>query len=285
MDVSKVDLVFWAANVAGHDLLTGAEGVAEGGFSSISVLTGQLEAWEAEGRTLENLRDEMAARGAPISAVDPYLAWYPGYDINAATGEAAAHLRASEDDVLRYAEALGVTFVTVVGPFSGPDGSFDEAVENLGRLADRTAEIGVRPHLEIIPTTKVPDLETGMKFVQAVNRPNFGLLLDTYNLGRSGMDPAELDRVPLEMIFQIQLADAAAEPKGTDYFDDAFHYRELPGQGELQVAEMVSRIAAKGPLPPTGPEVFSDAMNARSASEAGRVSGEVCRDFLAGIEV
>ena len=273
-------LVFWAGCQMYTDILDRAEGLHAGGFAASSCLVGDLVAWERSGRSLGQLRRELDAREMPIGTVDPYLAWYPTFDPHHVSGAAAAHLGATEDDALRYAEEMGATYFSVVGPFDGPDGSFEECVENLGRFADRAAAIGVRPHLEIIPTTKVPDLETALALVSAVDRPNFGLLMDTYNLARAGISAADLERVPRELVFQIQLADAPAVRHGTDYFDDAFHYRQLPGEGELAVAEMVQCFARKGPLPPTGPEVFADDLNAMPPAAAGRRSGEITRAFL-----
>jgi sugar phosphate isomerase/epimerase len=258
-----------------------AEGARAGGFAAVSTLAGELAAWEADGRSLPTLRRELELREAPVNCVDPFVAWYPGYEPGRVRGEASAHLRASEDDVLRYCEELGAPFVTVVAPFVGRVGDFGEVVERLGRFADRAATVGVRPHLEMVPTTLVPDLASALALVRAVDRPNLGLLVDTYNLCRGGMVMDELDDVPLELVFELQLADAPAVAVGDSYFADALHRRQLPGLGELPVHEIVARLAAKGPLPPTGPEVFADDLAEMPAVDAARLAGQVTRDFLA----
>jgi len=283
MSVPDQELVLWAGCVIRHGLLERAEAVRAGGFSSLSVLTGELVAWEEGGRSLAELRRELRAREAPISAIDPFVTWYPGYDPQAVDGEVALHLRASEDDVLRYCEELGARFITVVGPFVAPPADFERAVASLGRFADRAAKIGVSPHVEMVPTTRIPDLASAMALVRAVGRANLGLLLDTYNLCRAGVAISELDEVPRETVFQLQLADAPAQPIGHTYFDDALHRRQLPGLGELPLREIVERLTAKGPLPPTGPEVFADDLAAMSATSAGRLAGETTRAFLASL--
>jgi 4-hydroxyphenylpyruvate dioxygenase len=170
----------------------------------------------------------------------------------------------------------------VLGPFfQEQDAPFEEAVERLGAFADRAATIGVRPHIEIVPTTKVPDLATGLALVRAVNRPNLGLLLDTYNLARTGMDVKELDDVPHELIFEIQLADAPLKPRGASFWEEATSLRELPGEGELPVAEMLALIARKGPLPPIGPEVFQAELVALAPIAAGERAAAATRKVLA----
>jgi sugar phosphate isomerase/epimerase len=275
------EFVLWGGCVMRHPLLDRAEAVEAGGFSSMSVQTGDISRFLAGGGSLTDARRELESRGAPICCVDPFLGWYPGYDPATARGEAAAELRATEDEVLRWAEELGATSITALGPFHGASASFDEAADSLGAFVDRAGAAGLRIQLEPIPTTKVPDLASGLALLEAVSRPNLGLVLDTYNLFRGGLTPDQLDGVSHEQIFAIQLADAeTAEPKGTDYFEDAYHHRALPGEGVLPMEDVIRRLTAKGPLAPLGPEVFSDALLSLPPAPAGRRCADSTRQFL-----
>jgi sugar phosphate isomerase/epimerase len=280
---SGMPLTLWAACVAGRGLLERSDAVAAGGFAAMTAFTGDVLEYEQTGGSLPALRRELAAREAPITTIDPYFAWYPGFDPSVAPPEVAKHFEATTDDLLRYADDLGATYISVLGPFFQDDlqPPFDEVVESLGAFVDRAAAAGLRPHLEIVPTTKIPDLATGLALVRAVNRPNLGLLLDTYNLARTGLQVDELDDVPHEVVFQIQVADAPREPRGASFWEEATGLRELPGEGELPVAEMLERLARKGPLPPTGPEVFQAALGALAPAEAGQRSAETTRAVLA----
>jgi sugar phosphate isomerase/epimerase len=283
---TDVPLVLWAANAMNHPLLERAEAVEPGGFDSMSLFTADIDACtESTGWSLAKLRGELEARGGKVSAIDPYLGWYPGWDPASVEGEAAALLKATEGDVLRFGNELGAPFLTLVAPFGGPVPEFDAIVESLGAFADNAAKAGVRPHLEVVPTSRVADVATALALVEAVDRENLGLLLDTYNMARGGNDPSELDPVPIERVFHIQLADAAADQLGADYFEDALHYRELPGDGGLEITEYMRRFAAKGELPPIGPEVFSDRLGAMSALEASLECGEKCRGFLDSVGI
>jgi sugar phosphate isomerase/epimerase len=278
-------LTLWAACVGQYGILERAEAVRAGGFTGMSVFTGELARHEQQGGSLAGLRRELAAREAPITCIDPYFPWYPGFDPALALPEVAIHFQHTEDDVLRYAEELGVRYLSVLGPFfhDGIDAPFHAQVEALGAFADRAAAIGLRPHLEIVPTTKIPDLAAGLALVRAVGRPNLGLLLDTYNLCRGGLDPAELDDVPAAWIFQMQLNDAPAVPRGASFWEEATSLRELPGDGELPLVDMLGRIARKGPLPPLGPEVHRAAFAGVPAAEIGRVTAAATRRLLADV--
>jgi sugar phosphate isomerase/epimerase len=277
------DLVYWAANSMPHSILTRAEAVSAGGYAGMSCMVGDLAGWEDSGRSIVELRRELDAREARVTTIDPFLAWYPGFDPEYPTGVAAKysdHLVMDEEKLYRWADALGAAHVSTLGTFDGPTASFDEAVEALGGFADRAAAKGIRPHLEPIPSTKVHDLRASLDFVQAVGRPNLGLLLDTYNLGRAGVQPAELDDVPLDLVFQLQLADGEGIEEGVDYFADAFHHRSLPGQGSFPAVEMIAALARQGPLPPSGPEVLNPELHALHPREAGVTAAAATRDFL-----
>ncbi len=278
------ELFFAAGTLLSHHILERAEAVGAGGFSSTSCFVGDLLAWEADGRTIAELRDEMNMRGAPIDTVLPIVSWHPRWDPANPTGPAAKHgglhVTATRDDAIRWADELGATRITTVGPWGGPDAPFEELVDALGEFADRAAVIGAGLQIEIVPTSKVPDVRTALALARGVGRSNVGLLLDTYNLCRGGVDLGDLDEVPLEMVFGLELADAAADAKGADYFDDALHWRLLPGDGDLDVAGVVARLAARGPLPACGFEVMSDELNSRPAREVGRIAGESTRAFI-----
>jgi sugar phosphate isomerase/epimerase len=280
------ELVYWASNSMPHHILERAEAVGPGGYAAMSCMVGDLAAWEDSGRTLAELRRELDAREVRVSTIDPYLAWYPGFDPDHPTGVAAKHrehLVMTEEKLVRWADALGATHVSTLGTFDGPAASFDETVEALGGFAQRAQAHGIRPHLEQIPTTKVHDLDDALAFVRAVDEPNLGLLLDTYNLGRAGVAPEALEAVPLELVFQLQRADGAGIEDGVDYFADAFFKRALPGEGSFPAAEMIAALARQGPLPPSGPEVLYPELHALAPRDAGVLAAEVTRRFLADV--
>jgi sugar phosphate isomerase/epimerase len=281
--MTEPDLIYWASNSMPHHVLDRAEAVAPGGYSAMSCMVGDLAAWEGSGRSLAELRRELDAREVRVTTIDPYLAWYPGFDPERPTGVAAKHrehLVMTEEKLFRWADALGATFVSTLGTFDGPTAPFEEAVEALGAFADRAAAHGIRPHLEQIPTGKIHDLDTALAFVRAVDRPNLGLLLDTYNLGRAGVAPEALEAVPLELVFALQLADGEGIEDGVDYFADAFFKRALPGHGSFPDVEMIAALARQGALPPTGPEVLYPELHALHPREAGLLTAAATRRFL-----
>jgi sugar phosphate isomerase/epimerase len=244
-----------------------------------------LYAWEAQGQSLAGLRRELASREAPISCLDPYLGWYPGFDPTTVGGERAAYVRASKEDVFRFADAVAALSVNLVAPYGSGDVPHASVVESLGRFADRSAAAGLRLQLEVVPTSRIRDLQAAVELVTDVGRSNVGLLADTYNLARGGVEPRELDQIPRALIFAMQIADGPAAVPAGGYGFESLHCRLQPGMGELNVGLYLDRMARHGTLPPLGPEVFDDRLSELPALTAAGICGRATRYLLATVEL
>ena len=282
VDDRSLPLVLWAACLLPHDLVARAEALVAGGFSAMTASAEDFITIESErGWSLEQIATELRAREAPITVVDGYLGWYPGWQPGDARGPYAAALNATSDAVLRYADVLGADSVTLLGPFDGgTPAPAAEVCEALGKFADLAGEHGLRIHVEVVPTSRVPDLQTGWEIVREVDRDNVGLVLDTFHLARSGCTTSMLDRVPLEKIFHLQICDGPIIPLIDNYLEEVVTHRLFAGDGEMPVAELVQSIARRGPLPQIGPEVFSAELWAMSPDAAGRLCAQRTREFL-----
>jgi sugar phosphate isomerase/epimerase len=279
-----VPLVFWDGCVFEQDVFGRAEAMLAGGFSSMSVLSRDLVQLERAGDSVAQLARELREREVRVSVIDAYLGWYPGLDSNPISGPYADLVDISADAVLRYAETLEAESITVGGPFDGrAPAPLEAVIEGLGAFAERAATVGVRLHLELIPTTTVPDLRTALLIVNGVDRDNAGLVLDTFHLGRSACRPEDLDAVPLEKVFQIQLCDGPLVATVSDYFEEALTSRVFAGEGELPVRAYAEHLIRDGHFPAVGPEVFLPQLNSMAPAEAGRLCGENTRAFLASL--
>jgi len=128
-------LFLWAGCVASHDVLARAEAVHAGGFKAMSIMCADLAGLkESRGWDASRVAAELRARETRATVIDPYLDWYPGWDASGAAGPHGGGLRASESDVLRYADAMGAESVSVLGPFSGEAADPAAVVDALGAL-------------------------------------------------------------------------------------------------------------------------------------------------------
>jgi sugar phosphate isomerase/epimerase len=275
MGADDRELVLWAGCVQGHALLARAEAVAAGGFAATSVTSGELLDFERGGGSLRDLARDMRDRGGPLTILDSFLTWYPGGSRTPGAAE-----EASPETMLRFAEELGARSTTLNTPYTGDPAPVEEVADALGRFADRAAEIGLLAHLEQIPTSMVPDLGTALEIVRAVDRPNAGLVLDTFHLARSGCTPAQLTAVDPAKVFHVQLCDGPVTPRVPDYYEEAVTYREFAGEGEMQVVELARALEGIGALGHVGPEVFLRALDEMTPADAGRLCREKTDAFL-----
>jgi sugar phosphate isomerase/epimerase len=254
-----------------RDLLARADATVAGGFACMSVICGDLVAHERAGGSVRQLARELEARGAPIPILDPFLAWYPGWTGPQISGYQGDAQNVDADTVLRFAEELGARSLSVLAPFHGSPAPREEVLDALGVFADRAAAIDLLLHIEVIPTSMVPDLASGWDMAEGVGRDNVGLVLDTFHLGRSGTTAEDLSAIPADRIFHVQLCDAPREPRLPDYFEEAVTIRDFAGDGELGVLGMARCLDAMGALDNVGPEVFSAELDAMSPVEVGQL--------------
>lgn len=143
--------------------------------------------------------------------------------------EFARNLRraARKFDVMRR---LGVGLLLVCSNVS-PRTAHDDALAatHLGVLADAAADQGIRIAYEALAWgAAVNTYEHAWRIVQAANRPNLGLCLDSFHILARDGDPRGIEQIPGDKIFFLQLADA---PLSTmDILQWSRHLRCFPGR-------------------------------------------------------
>src|SRR5262249_33553105 len=137
--------------------------------------------------------------------------------------------------------------------------SLADAAARLADLCDLAAERGLAISYEFLPPTAVPDLATAARLLDAVDRDNFGLVLDTWHwfLQSGGPDPDTLRGIPPDRIHILQINDAPSDI-GDDWALATMTARLLPGDGVVDTAELLAVLDEIGASPVIITEVFSD---------------------------
>jgi sugar phosphate isomerase/epimerase len=115
----------------------------------------------------------------------------------------------------------------------------------------------MRPELEFMPFSGVPDLAAAMRIVRAAERPNSGVLFDVCHFVRSGGLIGDIDAAAAARIVSIQLGDGPRKAPA-DLRDEAMFHRISPGEGEFEVAGLVAALVGAGAEDRTriGPEIY-----------------------------
>lgn len=140
-------------------------------------------------------------------------------------------------------------------------GGIDRMAEDFAALGDIARSHGVRVGFEALAWGRhVNDHRDAWEVVRRADHPNVGLILDSFHtLGRK-IDPDTIRRIPGDRIFFVQLADAPAIDMDLLYWSR--HFRNMPGEGDLDVTRFMQAVIATGYSGPLSLEIFNDQFRA-----------------------
>lgn len=140
-------------------------------------------------------------------------------------------------------------------------GGIDRAAADFHALGDMAAPRGIRVGYEALCWGRhVDDHRDAWEVVRRADHPNVGLILDSFHTLGRGIDPDTIRRIPGDKIFFVQLADAPAIPMDLLYWSR--HFRNMPGEGDLDVTGFARAVAATGYGGPWSLEIFNDQFRA-----------------------
>jgi sugar phosphate isomerase/epimerase len=135
----------------------------------------------------------------------------------------------------------------------------------LGRLTEAFAELcqDAADHTrativyEFMPfDVNVNTLDKALALVEGAAQPNGGLAIDTWHLGKIGITPDDLRRMPPRWLGWVELSDGQIENMD-DPVDEVINHRRLPGEGEFEIPRYIDACRELGYEEPWGVEVLS----------------------------
>jgi sugar phosphate isomerase/epimerase len=253
---------------------------SEAGFAGISLWGRDYQAARDEGLSDREIRSLLSDHGITVAEIDPLWCWLPGArDIHIPPEFDTEDIFAfDEARLFDVAQAVGARSVNAVDIFGG-GWTTDEATEAFASLCRRAAEHGLLVHVEFLPWSNIPDLETAWRIVRDAGEPNGGIALDAWHYFRSAPDDALLRSIPGGRILCVQLSDGPAEPEA-DLVSATLSARLLPGEGELDLLTMIDSLRHIGAAAPIGVEVFSDSLRDGTSVEVAHDASEAVRRVL-----
>lgn len=266
--------------VPGLDLFEVAGLASRHGFGEISVRPRQYFRAVREDPAW---RDRLDDAGVRVGVLDALLSDLPGSPDPADVPEGLrADYAVGLDEALEAAEALGARSLNVAHYLGTPADPGDMAAA-VARIADTAAPLGVSAVLEFIPGTGIPDLATALDIAARADRPNAGVLFDTWHFLRSGGALAEIDEgidaLAACRVVEAQISDRRTPAPGEAYRPMAG--RLPPGDGQAPLAAIIRALRTAVPDVVLGLEVFPDELG----DPDGTVEhlAETTRAFLRGI--
>ncbi len=238
-----------------------ARAASEAGFARLSIY-----GWEHR-KLHERGWDDAAILGL-LDELSLRVAEYDGVVMTMRSPEGA-------EDAVASAAALRARSITVLEHSDWLPGEHPEqAAATLAEIADQAAEHGILALIEPFAWSPLDDHRVAAEIVARADRPNAGLLLDTWHLWR-GPERGQLDTaIDPAMIKAIQIGDTgpvpAIRPSDDELAYECIHHRLLPGDGHGNIAGLLADLVDRGVDAPVAVEVFSDELNALETHVAAR---------------
>jgi len=246
---------------------------AEAGFAAMGLYVGDYQRLRAEGASDADLRAVLDQYGMRVVEIEALRGW-------SATGAERAAYRQAERSVFAMSDALGPGHhVQVIGPYTG---TLDDAAEAFAGVCDRAAEHGLAAAIEFLPEmSNIPDAATAMRIVTRAGRANGGICLDCWHHFRGANDDDMLRAIPTEAVFTVQFDDGPRQRIDPDYYTDCTRYRNVPGDGEFDLAGFLRLVGEMGVRLPLSVEVMSVDLEPRPAAEVARRLATATRAVVA----
>jgi 2-keto-myo-inositol isomerase len=224
---------------------------AEAGFRGIALRYNLLEDYLARGNTLADARKQTRQYGLTFTEGGFLAEWQFHGGIPLVCGRRRQGGAEEADDILlrrlrtfleRCAE-LECNNITAAAAI-WDSGSLTVAAEDFAHLCDLAQPYGLRICLEFFGhAPQVKDIKTATTVVSMADRPNGGLVIDTFFLHQGGSTLADLAEVQMSRIFNVQLSDAKPLPiEKLNMLED----RVFPGEGTANVREVAHLLSSRG---------------------------------------
>jgi sugar phosphate isomerase/epimerase len=124
------------------------------------------------------------------------------------------------------------------------DPDLSRFTDRLAAISDLASQYGLRAMLEFFPWTVVPDLSAAVTIVEAAERPELGILVDTLHFNRSTSTLDELNRISPSRLPLVHVADAPVRASYTT--EELLHAgrveRLAPGEGDIDIKRILSHM-------------------------------------------
>lgn len=263
MKFSREQRVMWLSQVRSIPFRQRVELTSKYGFGTLSTSPVDFDETVASGLSAADQRQIADDNGVKLSYLDPLTSWVPDWTPVNEDPDILLYLDRTPESFLRVAEELQVDKIHLIGTFPKGRYTIDELTQHFGAMVDRAAKAGLGVTLEAMPLWGFATLDEAWQVLSGANRPNTGLVFDTWHYIRGGRNDDLLSQIPRSAIDTVQIADGTYSlPEGRTMARDCLFNRVPIGEGEIPNKELLALLAKHDLLPSVGPEIFSSALDA-----------------------
>lgn len=234
---------------------------AEAGFDGVEVFEPDLL---AAPQSPEEIRELASRLGLTLDLYQPFR------DAEGVDKQEFSRVLRRANAKFSLMERLGIDTMLVCSNVATATVDDDHhSAAQLRELGDLAAERGIRLAYEALAWGRhVDDYRRAWRIVQLADHPAVGLCLDSFHILSRGHDPKEIENIPGERIFFLQLADAPA--MSLDVLSWSRHYRLFPGEGAFDLSSFMGHVLRSGYSGPLSLEVFNDVFRQTEPTRTAR---------------
>ena len=246
-----------------HDLVEALDAYAAAGFRNVEFVLPLVKGWLAAGHSSADVRRLLEARG--MRAIGGFEA--PVVCFGDAAAREANHALHRANAQLIHELGGGTLVVGTDGPAQPSVAALDQVAKTLAQLARQIEELDVITALEFNWSPLVRSLPSAVRVAQAVDHPQVGVLFDPAHFYVTPTKLEDLTPEAVRWIRHVHIDDMQDKPPDLSHCNDD---RVLPGEGVLDLAQLVARLEAGGYAGYFSIEMFNAELWALPAAEAAR---------------
>jgi sugar phosphate isomerase/epimerase len=231
--------------ISRYDFKERVKSISRAGFKGISIWHTDLQ-YNLRKYSLSDLKHIMDDYGIKYIELEFLTNWFVG----GTKKEESDRIKRMLFDASRLLEAKHIK----VGDFNNTPCPIPRLIDAFGELCSEAAEHGATIAFEFMPSSVIKNLNEALILVEETAVKNGGLILDIAHVMKQGITTEQLNKIPLQYLFNIELNDGTFP--GSPLHDPE-RERRFCGEGEYDIKGFIQWADSLGYLGPWAVEVFS----------------------------
>jgi len=237
---------------------------AETGYSAIELWNDDLTTYEEQGGSLADVKRALDDYGLLVPTVIAFHGW-----LNT-TG--TVHQAAIEEAKRRMAQAAAVGSTYIISSPPREVADLQLGGKNYRELLELGRAFGVKPAMEFLGFVDgVNQVKHAWEVMEVAAHPDSTIVLDPFHIYRGGGEIADMQGIPGDKIAVFHFNDAPAQPAREAQTDAD---RVYPGDGILDLGQMIAMLKAAGYTGVISLELFNPNYWAQAPAEVARIGLE-----------
>ncbi len=228
----------------------------ETGYDAVEFIFNKLLRYLDNGGTAKDLKAELDKFGLMAGCINAQKGidrYYDRVHRKIMLKEAERLTQAAADLGCPTVQIMGSNFIDHLPP----EDIMSVMTDSIGTIAEIGEKYGVRYQIEVMATTKFNTLNQALQVIEALGKPNVGVVVDFWHLHASGQTtPDDIAALDSSKIFGVHFCDGRRPYQGEEW-DETIQRAYMPGEGEIDVQAYTDAVKSTGFDGVWSPELLS----------------------------